>query len=195
MLIILILLFTILCPTPEHWGQWHLSSPLDQCSKKKNSQNISVYKVVDCKGHRVWCLKTRLVQTININPLRASPTVLSMWLQTVKFITKKSKCAGLAQEIGFSAPNSCSFPWLVKGATQLCTSKKEYNKLDLITAQYFWLVDHNDWSGWFAISSPHIYAVPVTEFYWWGCQKKKTAELRCLILSSRVTYWAPVEML
>jgi hypothetical protein len=24
-----------------------------------------------------------------------------MWLQTVKFIVKKSKCAGLAQEIGF----------------------------------------------------------------------------------------------
>jgi hypothetical protein len=24
------------------------------------------------------------------------------------------------------------------------------------------LVDHNDWYRWFAISSPHIYAVPVT---------------------------------
>jgi hypothetical protein len=46
------------------------------------------------------------------------PPVLSMWLQTVKFIVKKSKCAGLAQEIGFSAPNSCSLPWLVKGTTQ-----------------------------------------------------------------------------
>jgi hypothetical protein len=33
--------------------------------------------------------------------LRASPTVFSMWLQTGKFIVKKSKCAGLAQEIGF----------------------------------------------------------------------------------------------
>jgi len=30
--------------------------------------------------------------------------------QTVKFIAKKSKCAGLAQEIGFSAPNLCSLP-------------------------------------------------------------------------------------
>jgi hypothetical protein len=55
----------------------------------------------------------------------------------VKFIAKESKCAGLAQEIGFSAPNSCSLPWLVKGATQLCTSKKECNKLDLTAAQYF----------------------------------------------------------
>jgi hypothetical protein len=50
---------------------------------------------------------------------------------------KKSKCACLAQEIGFSAPNSCSLPWLVKGATQLCTSKKECSKLNLIAAQYF----------------------------------------------------------
>jgi hypothetical protein len=41
-------------------------------------------------------------------------------------MAKKSKCAGLAQEIGFSAPNSCSLPQqLVKGTTQLCTSKKE----------------------------------------------------------------------
>jgi hypothetical protein len=50
---------------------------------------------------------------------------------------KKSKCAGLAQEIGFSAPNSCSLLWLVKGATQLCISKKERNKLDLTAGQYF----------------------------------------------------------
>jgi hypothetical protein len=53
------------------------------------------------------------------------PPVLSMWLQTVQFIVKKSKCAGLAREIGVSAPNSWSLPWLVKGATQLSTSKKE----------------------------------------------------------------------
>jgi hypothetical protein len=73
---------------------------------------------------------------------------------------EKSKCAGLAQEIAFFAPNSRSLPWLVKGATQLCTSKKECNKLEL--AQYFSFVDHNDWSRWFAISSSHIYAVPIT---------------------------------
>jgi len=80
-----------------------------------------------------------------------------MWLQTVIFIVKYSKCAGLAQEIGFFAPNSCSLPWLVKGATQLCTSKKECSKLDLTSAEYIWLVDHNDWSRWFAISSfPHL---------------------------------------
>jgi hypothetical protein len=54
-----------------------------------------------------------------------------------KIIVKKPKCAGLAQEIGFSALNSSSLPWLVNGATQLCTSKKECNKLDLTAAQYF----------------------------------------------------------
>jgi hypothetical protein len=54
-----------------------------------------------------------------------------------KTYCEKSKCAGLAQEIGFSAPNLCGLPWLVKGATQLCTSKKECNKLDLTAAQYF----------------------------------------------------------
>jgi len=68
--------------------------------------------------------------------VRASPPVLSMRLQTVKFISKKSKFVGLDQEIGFSAPNLCSLPWLVTGATQLCTFKKECNKLDLTTAQY-----------------------------------------------------------
>jgi len=35
--------------------------------------------------------------------IRASPTVLSMWLHTLQFIAKRSKCVGLAQEIGFSA--------------------------------------------------------------------------------------------
>jgi hypothetical protein len=49
--------------------------------------------------------------------------------------------------------------WLVKGATQLCTSRKECNKLDLTAAEYFWMVDHNDWSRWFAVSSSHVYAV------------------------------------
>jgi len=83
--------------------------------------------------------------------LRASPKVLSMWLQTVKFIVNKSKRVGLAQEIDFSIPNSCSLPWLVKGTTQLCTSKKECNKLDLTAAQYSWLVNENDCFRWFGI--------------------------------------------
>jgi hypothetical protein len=63
-----------------------------------------------------------------------------MWLQTIKFIATKSKCASLAQEIGFSAANSCNLLRMVKSATPLCTSQKECNKLDLTAAQYFWLV-------------------------------------------------------
>jgi hypothetical protein len=123
----------------------------------------------------------------------SSPPVLSMWLQTVTFIVKQSKCAGLAYEIGSSAPNSCSLPRLVNGTTQLCTSKKECKKLELTAVRYFWLVDHNDWSRWFAISSSHVYAnlviILLVGFH------KKTAKLRCLILLSRVAYWAPLEML
>jgi hypothetical protein len=34
---------------------------------------------------------------------RASPPVLSMRLQTVKFIATEAKCASLAEVIGFSA--------------------------------------------------------------------------------------------
>jgi hypothetical protein len=37
----------------------------------------------------------------------------------------------------FSSGNSVFLPSLVKGATQLCTFKKECNKLDLTAAQYF----------------------------------------------------------
>jgi len=70
---------------------------------------------------------------IAINPSKS----ISNGAQYVQFIAKKSKCADLTQEIGFSAPNSCSLLRLVKGATQLCTSKKECNKLDLTAVQYF----------------------------------------------------------
>jgi hypothetical protein len=50
--------------------------------------------------------------------------------------------------------------------------KKERNILDLTAAQYLWLVDHNDWSRWFAISSAHVSAVPVTILFV-GLPKKK----------------------
>jgi hypothetical protein len=113
------------------------------------------------------------LQKLKCHTVRASPSVLSMWLQIVKFIVEKSKCAGLAQEIAFSAPNSRSLPWLVKGATQLCTSEKE-------------LVDHNDWSRWFAIIVP-TYMQFQLQVYWWCCQKKETAKLRHLIWSHSAT--------
>ncbi len=44
------------------------------------------------------------------------------------------------------------------------------------------MVDHNDWSRWFAISSSHVYAVPVIG----EVGKTKTAKLRHLILLSKV---------
>jgi hypothetical protein len=126
--------------------------------------------------------------------VRASPKVLNMWLQTIKFIANESKSAGLAQEIGFSAPNSYSLPWLGNGTTQLCTPQKECNKLHTTAAQYFWLVHHNDWSRWLAISSPPCICNSSFSLLV-GLPKKKTAQLRHLILLSRVTYWAPLEML
>jgi hypothetical protein len=52
-------------------------------------------------------------------------------------IVKKSKFAGLGDEIGFFAPNFSSLPWQGKVSTRLSTSKKEWNKLDLTAAQYF----------------------------------------------------------
>jgi hypothetical protein len=59
--------------------------------------------------------------------------------QTIKFVAKKSKCAGFAQEIGFFCTQiRAGCPWLVKGVqTGVCTSKKECNKLELTVAQYF----------------------------------------------------------
>ncbi len=39
--------------------------------------------------------------------------------------------------------------------------QKRVINLDLTAAQYFSLVDHNDWSRWCAISSSHVYIVPV----------------------------------
>jgi hypothetical protein len=64
---------------------------------------------------------------------------------------------------------------------------KECSKLDLTSAQYFWLVDHNDWSMWFAINNSQVHAIPVPVLLM-GLPNKKTAELRHLILLSRVTY-------
>ncbi len=118
--------------------------------------------------------------------LRAFPRVLSMWLETVQFIVTKTKCAGLAQEIGFFIPDSCRLRWLVKRATQLCTSKKECNKLDLTAAQCFWFVQ------WFATSSPRVY---VSFSFIGGVAKKQKVKLGYLILLSSVTYLALLEML
>jgi len=36
------------------------------------------------------------------------------------------------------------------------------NKYDMVGTLCFWLVNHNDSSRWFAISSSHLFAVPVS---------------------------------
>jgi hypothetical protein len=88
----------------------------------------------------------------------------------------------------------CSLPWLVHGATQLCTSKRECNKY------WTWLqLSISDWSIIMIGPCGLLLVVPTNmqlqlQFYWWVA-KKKTAKLRHLILLSTVTYWAPVEML
>jgi len=68
---------------------------------------------------------------------------------------------------------------LVKGTTQLCTSKKECNKLDLTGLSI------SNWSITMIGSGGLLLVVPTNmqfplQFYWWGCQKK-TAKLRDLI--------------
>jgi hypothetical protein len=112
----------------------------------------------------VWCYHFRFL-AVSFFSTESISTGARYVFPDSKFVVKKSKCAGLDQEISFCAPNRGNLAWLVKGATQLCTSKKECNKLDLTADQYFWLVDHNNWSRWFAISSPHIYANTVTQYH------------------------------
>jgi hypothetical protein len=100
---------------------------------------------------------------------------------------KKVKIFRFCSRTWFFAPNLCSLPRLVKGATQLCTSQSEYYKLHLTMVQYFCLVDHNDWSRWFAIPSPPcIWSSSFSLIG--GVAKRKTAKRRHLNLLSRVTY-------
>ncbi len=99
---------------------------------------------------------------------------------------------------GFSSRNwffSTKFVQLAvagKRSNTVVHLQKHCNKLDLTAAQYFWLVDHTDWSRWFTISSFHVYTVPVTVLL--VGLPEKTAIHTHLILLSRVIYWASVEM-
>jgi hypothetical protein len=57
---------------------------------------------------------------------------------SAQYVIPDSKiCCAKVRKLVFSAPNSCSLSWLVKGATQLRTCEKECNKLDLTAVQYF----------------------------------------------------------
>jgi hypothetical protein len=95
--------------------------------------------------------------------IRASPNGAQYVTPDSKIHCEKVKmCRFSSRNWFFCTKFVLACPWVVNDATQLCTSKNECNKLDLTAAQYFWLVDHNDWSRLLAISSPHLYAVPVT---------------------------------
>ncbi len=73
----------------------------------------------------------------------------------------------------------CMFAHLLrlgKGTAKLCTccapAGEECNKYDLIAAPCFWLVNHNDSSRWFAVSSLPTY-LQFQFFYWWSWKKSK----------------------
>jgi hypothetical protein len=91
-------------------------------------QTLSVGKICCTDKYECWSHNT---------PVKSISTGAQYVTPDSKFKAKKSKCASLDQENDFSAPNSSSLPWLVNGPTQLCTSKKECNKLGLTAPQYF----------------------------------------------------------
>jgi hypothetical protein len=62
--------------------------------------------------------------------------------------------AGLAQEIGF-APACLQSLIRLSQAGEICArAGEECNKYDLTATPCFRLADHDDWSKWFAITSP-----------------------------------------
>ncbi len=127
--------------------------------------------------------------------LRASPALLSMWSCTVKLDEENLNYAGLAQENTFGSTELGAMPRLVKGSAAVWTWRKECNKYDLTPAQCFWLAHHNDSSKWFAISSPPPICCPSISFIG-GVAKEYITKLGCeKYFRSRVTYWAPLEML
>jgi hypothetical protein len=83
---------------------------------------------------------------------------------------------------------------LVKSAAKICTCREEYNKYDMTRAPCFWLANHNDWSRWFAVSSSHLFAVPISVLRV-ALGKSKQLNLDVKNIFCRITYWAPVGML
>jgi hypothetical protein len=107
--------------------------------------------------------------------LRAFPPVLSMWLQIVKFIAKKSKCASLIEEIGFlhQIRASCCGWWKAQhnGAP---TKKSVINWTWLRLNIFDWLI--------MIVPGGLLLIVPTymqfrLQFYWWGCPQKNQLNL------------------
>jgi hypothetical protein len=118
-----------------------------------------------------------------------------MWLQTVKFIVKKVKMCWFRSRIWFFCTK---FVQLARGWYKAQHSRASPKKSVI---NWTWLqLSISDWSI-VMIRPGGLQLVVLTymqfqsQFYWWGCSKKKKAKLRHLILLSRVTYWALVEML
>jgi hypothetical protein len=85
----------------------------------------------------------------------------------VKLDEEMGKYASLDEENGFGSPKILQFAGrLVKGASTLCTPTETTKKYNLTAAQCFRLPHPNDWSKWFAISTPPLFVLPV-------CQKSK----------------------
>jgi hypothetical protein len=104
-----------------------------------------------------------------------------------KFVLAQHTCGGCRAYLR-------TLPWLVKGAAALCTCREECNKYDLTAAQSLWLADDNDWSKWFAITSPPPICCLSFSFMGWVA-KEYITKLGCEKYFRRLTYWAPVGML
>jgi len=95
--------------------------------------------------------------------VRASPEVLSMWLHSKNYMKK----------VKISIPAwVMRMVWLIIIVQVAVASKrrrKGYTKYDLTVGERLWLM-HNDWSRWFAISSPPLFIVQVS---WVREQKSK----------------------
>jgi hypothetical protein len=80
--------------------QWNGSSPYG-ASSVTPTWNGSITLKLQCTLRSEGTYSVYSQICTYLRQARASPPVLSMVLQTVKFIVKKSKCVSLSQEIGF----------------------------------------------------------------------------------------------
>ncbi len=89
------------------------------------------------------------ISTNSLNSVEASKVLwhIHRWKSistSAQYVTPDSKI--YCDRVKMCQFSSGNFFFRIKFVQLLCTSKKDYNKSDLIVAQYFWLVDHNDWS-------------------------------------------------
>jgi len=126
-----------------------------------------------CNAPKIWC--SSLV--VSIASVRPSPTVLRMWLQTVKFIAKKSKCARLPQKIWFFCTKFVQLAVAGKWRNTVVHLQKKsvINWTWLRLSIFDWWIIMIGPGGFFLVVP--MYLQFQLQFYWWGCPKN-TAELR-----------------